>query len=167
MSDNRILDILKNALLLENRGRAFYKKAKEESNISEVKKIFELMESEEEKHINFLNREFNSYLKEGKFIDIKEFSSDFKILEEKIFESLKEKVNITDYESMAIFIAITFEKEAVNFYSLKSEESKSEEERKIFSFLRDWEKTHVEFLSKIDEKLKEKIWFDNRFWPIY
>lgn len=167
MNENRILDILKNALLLEDRGRAFYKKAKEESKVEEVKKIFELMESEEGKHINFLKKQFESYLKENRFIQTKDFSIDFKPIEEKIFDALKEKINITDYESMAIYIAITFEKEAVNFYDSKVYESHDENEKNIFTFLRDWEKTHVDFLSKIDEKLKEKIWFDNKFWPIY
>lgn len=167
MKSERVLDILKNALLLEERGRAFYKKAKEESRIEEVKKIFELMELEEEKHILFLKNEFQAYLKNKNFSDLKEFSIDFKQLDEKIFDSLKEKLNITDYESMALFIAITFEKEAVNFYDSKASQTLDENERKLFIFLRDWEKTHVNFLSKIDEKLKEKIWFDNRFWPVY
>lgn len=167
MNEDRILDILKNALLLENRGRAFYKKAKEESKVEEVKKIFELMESEEEKHVNFLKKQFDNFLKDNKFIQIQNFSIDFKPLEEKIFDSLKEKINITDYESMAIYMAITFEKEAVNFYDSKFNESQDENEKNVFLFLRDWEKTHVDFLSKIDEKLKEKIWFDNNFWPLY
>lgn len=166
MNENRILDILKNAPLLEDRGRAFYKKAKEESKIEEVKKIFEQMENEEEKHVNFLKKQFERFLKENRFIQTKDFSIDFKPIEEKIFDALKEKINITDYESMAIYIAITFEKEAVNFYDSKVNESQDENEKNVIKFLRDWEKTHVDFLSKIDEKLKEKIWFDNKFWPI-
>ncbi len=167
MNENRILDILKNALLLEDRGRAFYKKAKEESKVEEAKKVFELMENEEERHVNFLKKQFERFLKENIFIQTKDFSIDFKPIEEKIFDALKEKINITDYESMAIYIAITFEKEAVNFYDSKVNESQDENEKNVFKFLRDWEKTHVDFLSKIDEKLKEKIWFDNKFWPIY
>jgi rubrerythrin len=166
MNDEKILDILKNALLLEKRGRAFYKKAKEDSKVEEVKKIFELMENEEEKHIEFLNKQFNSLQNIGKFL-IESFSVEFKPLEEKIFESLKEKIEIANYESMAIFMAITFEKEAVNFYDEKAKISTTEEERKVFTYLRDWEKTHVDFLTKIDNTLKEKIWYDNKFWPIY
>jgi rubrerythrin len=166
MNNEKILDILKNALLLEKRGRAFYKKAKEDSKVEEVKKIFELMENEEEKHIEFLNKQFNSLQNIGKFL-IESFSVEFKPLEEKIFESLKEKIEIANYESMAIFMAITFEKEAVNFYDEKAKISTTEDERKVFTYLRDWEKTHVDFLTKIDNTLKEKIWYDNKFWPIY
>ncbi|MCX8095529.1 MAG: hypothetical protein N3D74_05030 [Caldisericia bacterium] len=167
MNKDRILDIIKNALLLELRGRAFYKKAREDSKIEEVKKIFEIMEFEEEKHIDFLNKQFQNIIKNNKLITINEFSAEFKSIEKSIFEKLIEKINITDYESMAIYIAITFEKEAVNFYDLKQKESKEDSERNIFLFLRDWEKTHVDFLSKIDENLKEKVWFDNKFWPLY
>jgi rubrerythrin len=166
MNNEKILDILKNALLLEKRGRAFYKKAKEDSKVEEVKKIFELMENEEEKHIEFLNKQFNSLQNIGKF-SIEDFSVEFKPLEEKIFESLKEKIEIANYESMAIFMAITFEKEAVNFYNEKARNSITEDKRKVFTYLRDWEKTHVDFLNKIDNTLKEKIWYDNKFWPIY
>ncbi len=167
MNENKILDILKNALLLEYRGRAFYKKAKEESKIEEVKNIFDLMEREEEKHIEFLNKEFNSFQTLGKLTISENFSIDFKPVEEKILNALKEKIEIADYESMAIYIAITFEKEAVDFYDDKARKSVDEIENKIFSFLRDWEKTHVDFLNKIDEVLKERVWFDNKFWPLY
>ncbi|MBC7195605.1 MAG: ferritin-like domain-containing protein, partial [Caldisericia bacterium] len=126
MNENKILEILKNALLLEYRGRAFYRRAKEESKVEEVKNIFDLMEREEEKHIVFLNKEFKSFQNSGKLTVPENFSIDFKPAEEKIFNALKEKIEMSDYESMAIYMAITFEKEAVNFYDDKARKTEDE-----------------------------------------
>jgi|YelNatPaOPRAMG01_1025707.scaffolds.fasta_scaffold03071_20 rubrerythrin len=167
MNNDNILDILKGALLLEIRGKSFYQKSKEESKTEDVKKIFKMMEEEEEKHIDIIKKQFENYTKKGAFIIPEEISSKFNVSDYVISEKLKKEVKITDYESLAIYLAIGFEKEAFNFYSEKAKEVKNEDERKLLNWLRDWEKSHVEFLSKIDEELKKEIWFDNKFWPLY
>jgi rubrerythrin len=65
-----------------------------------------------------------------------------------------------------ISAAIEFEKKAVKYYSENSEKTASESEKKIFQWLAEWEKKHLHMLASIDKELKEKIWYDNRFWPL-
>ncbi|MGC8943296.1 MAG: ferritin-like domain-containing protein [Caldisericia bacterium] len=167
MNYENVLDILKGALLLEIRGKSFYQKSKEEAKIEEVKNIFKLMEEEEEKHIEIIKKQFENYTQKGIFILPEEIPSKFNVSDYVISEKLKNEIKITDYESLAIYLAINFEKEAFNFYSEKAKHADNEDERKLLNWLSEWEKSHVEFLSKIDEELKEKIWFDNKFWPLY
>jgi rubrerythrin len=38
-------------------------------------------------------------------------------------------------------------------------------EKKLFNWLADWEKGHLKILNDLDNDLKEKIWYDNQFWP--
>lgn len=166
-NNNNVLDILKGALILEIRGRSFYKKSKEEAKTEEIKKIFKMMEDQEEKHIDIIKEQFKNYTEKGFFILPDDISSKFNIADYVISEKLKEQVKFTDYESLAIYLAIVFEKEAFNFYSEKVNVVNNEVEKKLLIWLRDWEKSHVEFLSKIDEELKNQIWFDNKFWPLY
>ena len=33
-------------------------------------------------------------------------------------------------------------------------------------WLADWEKSHMTMLAELDKEIKEKIWYDNSFWPL-
>jgi hypothetical protein len=30
----------------------------------------------------------------------------------------------------------------------------------------EWEIGHVQMLARLDEEIRERIWYDNRFWPL-
>jgi len=70
------------------------------------------------------------------------------------------------YEAAVISAALDFEKNAVKYYSEHAEAAESAEEKKLFSWLTDWEKNHMLMLARLDNELKEKIWYDNQFWPL-
>lgn len=105
--NNNVLDILKGALILEIRGKSFYKKSKDEAKTEEVKKIFKMMEDEEEKHIEIIKEQFKNYIEKGVFILPNDISSKFNVSDYVISEKLKEQVKFTDYESLAIYLAIS------------------------------------------------------------
>jgi rubrerythrin len=54
MSEDRTVEILKNAILLEKRGKAFYHKVAEQASGKAVKAFFEMMADEEVKHVKIL-----------------------------------------------------------------------------------------------------------------
>ena len=56
MTENSSLDILKSAILLETRGKAFYRTAANQSTNSDVKAFFETMAAEEVQHGEALGR---------------------------------------------------------------------------------------------------------------
>ena len=60
---------------------------------------------------------------------------------------------------------MNMEKKAITLYSERSKTASDEEEKAVYQWLVDWEKTHLQLLSEIDREVTEKIWNDNSFWP--
>ncbi len=67
MEKNNTLEILKQAILLEKRGKVFYRKVAENTENRELRDVFEMMATEEDKHINTLSEQFKAYRQEKKF----------------------------------------------------------------------------------------------------
>ena len=68
IEDSSTLDILKQAILLERRGKAFYKKVAEKTDNPAVREVFEMMAAEEQKHLNTLAEQFKAFRKEKKSV---------------------------------------------------------------------------------------------------
>ncbi len=159
-------DILKTAILLERRGKAFYTTAARDTQSEAVRKIFSMMAEEEDTHIKFLSRQFAEYVKSGKFIKneaehLPEDSVDEAILSEQV----KKEISAAGFEAAAISAAIDFENRAVAIYQGRANEATDPNEREMYQMLAAWERTHFRLLNKLNEDLKEQIWHDNHFWP--
>ena len=159
-------DILKTAILLERRGKAFYTTAARETKSEAVRKIFTTMAEEEDDHIKFLSRQFAEFQKNGKFAanDIKNPVDDAdaaKILSDQV----KKEISAAGFEAAAISAAIDFENRAIEVYQERADESEDTNEREMYQMLADWERTHHRLLYDLNEDLKEQIWYDNNFWP--
>ena len=61
MSEDRATEILKNAILLEKRGQAFYGKVAAQASSEHVRDFFALMADEEARHVQILSEQFKSY----------------------------------------------------------------------------------------------------------
>ena len=72
MSEDGTLDILKNAILLERRGFAFYSKVATQAEDEAVKRFFALMADEETLHIQILADQFKNYQEVKSFKSIDE-----------------------------------------------------------------------------------------------
>ncbi len=166
MEESKSLDIIKHAILLERRGRAFYRKVSEQTEESTVREFFEMMASEETKHISVLAEQYKVLMEEGHFSsafsDISETGAN---ISDALSNEIKEKISAASYESAAISAAIGFEESAVKLYSSRADEAEDPEEKKIYSWLANWEQQHSKMLVEIDKALVETIWHDNKFWP--
>ena len=166
MTGNKLLEILKGAILLEHKGRALYKSVTDTSEVEGVKDLFSMLVREEEKHINVLNKQF-SLISKGKGFDLSGIKDTHAETSEAVLtDIIKENVSGAGYEAAVISAALEFEKNSVRYYSDHAEAAQSEDEKALFEWLRDWEKGHMVMLARIDNDLKEKIWFDNQFWPL-
>lgn len=160
------VDILKEAILLERRGKAFYSTVARQSQSEAARKIFEMMAAEEDEHIQYLSKQFAYYGKNNEFMkndspgDIDE-SAAMEVLSEEI----KSQINAASFEAAAISAAMDFESRAVKVYSDRAAAATDPHEKEMYQMLADWEKGHHYWLHKINEELKEQIWFDNNFWP--
>jgi len=166
MSEKEVLDIIKKAILLEHRGRSLYRAAAAETRSEGVKELFDTLAEEEKNHIETLNRQYKSVSKGGGFevgnLSAAGKSGDSEVLSGKIVSA----ISAAGYEAAVIAAALEFEKKAVDFYSKQAEAAGSENEKKLFRWLADWEKGHMAMLARIDKDLMESIWYDNSFWPL-
>jgi len=159
-------DILKTAILLERRGKAFYTTAARDTKSEAVRKIFAMMAKDEEEHIKFLSLQFAQYEKTGQFAKnrIEAPAEDAEALLI-LSEQVKKEVSAADFEAAAISAALDFENRAIEVYQGRAHEATDPNEKQMYQMLADWERTHYRALDRLDEDLKEQIWYDNKFWP--
>ena len=160
-------DILKEAILLETRGKAFYKNVAEKCDNESAKQVFEMMAREKDEHIKFLSQQFINYTKDHSFLKPEEPKEDpeetvvLKVLTDKI----KKEVNAASFEAAAVSSAINFEMNAVRLYKSRAEEATDPNEKKLYEILTAWEGEHSRLLVDIDNSLREEVWHDSNFWP--
>jgi rubrerythrin len=166
MSEDRATEILKNAILLEKRGQAFYAKVAQQAAGEAVKKFFTLMAEEEVSHVKMLSEQFKSYRTNKKFKPAAYHDQgEFKTASDILTKDLKKQISAADYEAAAIAAAMSMEKNAIQIYSRRAAEAQDPDEKALYDWLAKWETAHLNFLAKLDKELTEEIWHDNQFWP--
>jgi rubrerythrin len=167
MTDATALDILKNAILLERRGKAFYSRVAEQASAQAVKDFFSMMADEEDKHVAVLSAQYASYQGKGAFaVGNWEEKASSGFASEILSERLKREISAADFEAAAIGAALSMEKSAVRFYSERASTATDPQEKALYQWLSSWETEHLEFLSKVDREVTEAIWNDAHFWPL-
>lgn len=165
MEQNSSLDILKQAMLLEQRSKVFYTRISQESKDEDVANFFQLMAREEQEHLELLTTQFKSFKSTDAFSSMEfsetEDSSTVEILSQVVLS----KITAASFEAAAIQSAMDMEKRAVTVYSERALTATNEDERKFYKWLAKWEGSHMKYLAKIDSELREEIWEDNDFWP--
>ena len=166
MSEDRTTEILKNAILLEKRGEAFYSKVSEQASGKAVKAFFEMMADEEVKHVAILADQFKAYQQNKKF-NPGDYQDDHasSISSQVLTKELKEEISAADYEAAAIAAAMSMEQKAIRLYSDRAAEATDPDEKALYEWLAKWETQHLNFLAEVDKELTEQIWYDNSFWP--
>lgn len=167
MQMNKVEDILKKAILLEHKGRAFYQSIAKTTESAAVRSIFESMALEEEEHIRILTEQLKSYSQSGVFKNLELPEKADEVAASVLSEKVRTEISGAGYEAAAVSAAMNFEKQAVDYYQKRADETSDPEEKKMFGWLAGWEVTHMELLSEIDRELQEKVWYDQSFWPIY
>lgn len=162
---DKAIEVLKTAILLERRGKAFYTQAARQTESKSAKKIFEMMAEEEDEHIDFLTKQFKNYHEHHEFLKTDPAPEEDDTVVEILSEKVKKEINAAGFEAAAISAAIDFENRAIDVYSSRAVESTDPNEKEMYQMLADWEKGHHHLLHKLNEDLKEEIWNDNNFWP--
>lgn len=165
MNNSKTLEVLKTAILLEQKGKAFYNHVASQASDPDVRDFFERMAKEEEEHVRYLSEQFAHFIKTNEFKEVTLPADEETTADKILSESLKEKLSASSFEAAAISAAIDFENRAVAVYAERAEKALDPVEKMFYSWLTEWEKGHHELLAKIDKELRDKIWFDNNFWP--
>ncbi len=167
MTTKSATDILKEAILLERRGKAFYTTVAAQSQSEAAKKIFTMMAEEEDEHILFLSEQYKHYAQTGQFKENAKHVEDpsEEVAMKVLTEDIKKQITAAGFEAAAISSAMDFETRAVQVYSDRAIAATDLNEKALYQMLADWEKTHHYWLHKMNEELKESVWYDNQFWP--
>jgi rubrerythrin len=165
MSTPKTLEILKSALLLEMRGKAFYENAADSAQDPAVKEFFVKLAEDEISHVQILSEQYKSFKKEGKFAGLPQDSSHESVANAVLTDTLRKRIVGAGFESAAISAAMGMEERAINLYSQRADEASDPEEKALYKWLAEWETQHLEFLADIDRQVTEALWNDNSFWP--
>lgn len=160
------LDILKQAILLERRGYEFYKKVADQAENPQVQAFFNDLAQEEVAHIKILSAQFKAFNKTGSFeVGLLNGQEECNICNDVLNKEIKDKISAASFEASAITAAISMEKRAVDLYSKQAENTQDIEEKKMYTWLADFERKHLDNLMAIDQDLYDSVWEDNSFWP--
>ena len=167
MNEKSQIDILKGAILLEHRGKALFESVVKTTEIEEVKELFLLLVKEEEKHIAVLKKWLIRLRKGRRTEPVEELDKlPHATAEAVLSRNIVDKIHGAGYEAAVISAGLDFEKNAVKYYSEQAAEAESKEDKALYKWLAEWETQHMELMAGLDEDLREKIWFDNQFWPL-
>ena len=162
---SKVLDILKNAILLERKGFEFYIKVAKSTDNEGVKEIFETMAREEVLHEKYLSDQYKAFSENGKFEEMDLPPEAEGLAAEIMNEDIIGSLEAAGFEAAAISAAIDMENKAIKLYSDRAKETEDPNEKDIYNWLAKWEKSHHKILHELNEELKMKIWHDNYFWP--
>lgn len=166
MSDHQAIDIIKEAILLERRGKAFYQQVADQASDQDVRSFFELMADEERHHIEILEQQFKSYQASQTFSDLDALKTEHASKPHEVLTAdIQNKIAAADFEAAAISAAVLLEERAVALYSQRAQSADDPKEKALYEWLTRWEQGHLSFLAKLDKELKKEIWHSQDFWP--
>ena len=166
MSSSNVLDILKNAYVMEQRGKTLYETAAEHADDAEVKEFFLALAEDEKIHMKIMEHQLNAVHHSGRF-EVRNYGTEEKespgldILD----DTLIQKINAAGFEATAVTAAVGFEEKAVRVYAERAKETADPEEKRVYDWLSSWENLHLKKLTALQEALTKKAWEDNSFWP--
>lgn len=165
--ENKATAILKQAIIMENRGKSLYEMVAAQTNNEEIRNIFRAMADEEQLHIEFLSKQY-TYYKNNNLFDTNAFGSaaaEDSIANQILTEKISGNISGAGFESAAISAAIDMENKSIEVYEQRARESQDQNEKELYTFLATWEKGHFQLLLDLNKQLTEKVWNDNNFWP--
>jgi rubrerythrin len=164
---NQVTEILKQAIIMENRGKSLYEMVASQTKSDEVRNIFKTMAEEEQMHIEFLSKQFAHYQKHQSFNtnQLQAAVAEDAIANSILTEKIRNDISGAGFESAAISAAIDMENKSIEVYQQRALESTDPNEKELYQFLADWEKGHHTLLLELNKQLTEKVWYDNNFWP--
>lgn len=165
--ENKSLEILKMAILMERRGIEFYQTVANQTKDEQVKNIFTLMAKEEQLHAQTLSQHYKTFQKTGTFehINLNQMEEEDTISKLILNPTIKKSISAASFEAAAISAAIDMENKAIEVYSKRAKETTDENEKALYVWLTDFERGHHKLLNDLNTELMHEIWNDNHFWP--
>ncbi len=162
--DTNLENSLKEAYFLELRGKALYQDSIRDDMSAELKELFAFFAREEDVHAAFLKEQLQ-ILRAGKVLFPGENDSSGKDFGFSI-KKIALAVSAAGYEGALVGAALDFERRAFEFYSQEAKKSDDPGLKALYGWLADWESGHMALFAELDREIREKVWYDNSFWPL-
>lgn len=156
-------DVLKGALLLEERGRVFYEHAARTANSPGAGEIFSLLAKEEQRHKEYLTQLLRELLHQGQVQQVPQLPVD--VTSAVLTEDVRKGIEAAGFEAAAIYAGMALEERAVAFYTEQAKKAPPPLAQ-LYTALAKWEQSHLELLAALDEDLRQRIWYERGFWPL-
>ncbi|MBS3810578.1 MAG: ferritin family protein [Halanaerobiales bacterium] len=163
MSNNKELEVIKEAILNENEGYQVYSIAAQKMDREEMKKSFKKLAAEELKHIEWLKDLYKSFEEEGEL----KFSVDEITLpaKPKIFKWEKIDEENLSFALSVFGIGVKMEKESIEYYKNAASSTNSEVAKKLYKKIINWEYQHLNFFQEQYDMIREDWWAEQNFQP--
>ena len=165
----QLLEVVKNAIRVENDGYQFYRLAEEKTKDAKGKEVFASLAKDETNHMEILKSLYKKIKEEGKFKfdEVKDMKHILgTTTESPIFsKEFKQRLNQAHFEMTALSIGILLEKDSIGFYKKSAQETENKDVKMLFKYLADWEGEHLRALVNQQKFLQEDYWTDARFYP--
>jgi rubrerythrin len=166
---DRLLQIVKEAIRVENDGYQFYRLAEEKTSDPKGKDVFASLAKDETNHMQILKSLYQSIKKDQqfKFDEVKDMKHILETTSESpIFsEAFKARLDQSQFEMTALSIGILLEKSSIEFYKNSAREAEEKDIKQLFDYLADWEGEHLRALVSQQKLLQEDYWTEARFYP--
>ena len=160
---------LKQALMNEIEGREFYRMAAASARNAGVRRMFEFLRDEEERHREAIVAQA-ARMAEGKAPRVARGAASRKGIA--AFRSplyspdFVAKGRSAEGEAAALSVGMTLEKRAIaQFAALRRKVAGDAAAEKLFDDLIAWERDHLDVLARQYGQLREMYWEEARFWP--
>ena len=165
----RLLEVVKNAIRVENDGYQFYRLAEEKTRDAKGKEVFASLAKDETNHVQILKSLYQKVKEQEdfRFDDVKDMKHILETTSESpIFsKQFKERLDQAQFEMTALSIGILLEKDSIGFYKRSAQQAEDEDIKMLFNYLADWEGEHLRALVNQQKYLQEDYWTEARFYP--
>lgn len=161
-----VLEAIKTAIITELRGYEIYKAAAERATDPAAKQMFASLAEDERHHKMFLERNFQSVFEKGEWA-VPATAENLSPLDDSeiVNPDFLKRVKGGAFEMAVVAAGCELEKSAISYYKKAAADCPDEESAKVFRFLADWEKDHLNSLNELERRLKDEYFASQGFAP--
>ncbi len=167
MSKESVLQAIKDALMVEIKGKELYSHAVTQTQDPSARLLFEMLAKDEEAHVSILQKQYDSLMKRG-CLDLEGLHpaevdhGSHHIVDDQFKRSLKGGT----FEMAIIGIGCDLENRAIAYYKEKAAETDDPDLKKLFTWLVEWEDGHLSQLLELEQQYQDSYWSDQGFSPM-
>lgn len=163
----RIIDVLKEAVMTEIKGQQLYNHAAQTTEDPAARAMFEDLAKDEEQHVRILQAQLESYRDEGKMdlsqvhpAEVDHGASHI------IDDGFRRSVKRGAFEMAVIGIGCDLENKAIAYYTQQADKAEDEDLKQLFTWLSEWEVGHLNALMELQKFTQDEYWAQQGFSPL-